>query len=37
MKSLGQRDCWIFDMDGTLTVSMHDFAASSGCRLASQF
>jgi HAD superfamily hydrolase (TIGR01509 family) len=25
MKSLGQRDCWIFDMDGTLTVSMHDF------------
>jgi HAD superfamily hydrolase (TIGR01509 family) len=20
-----QRDCWIFDMDGTLTVSIHDF------------
>jgi HAD superfamily hydrolase (TIGR01509 family) len=22
---LHQRDCWIFDMDGTLTLSMHDF------------
>jgi len=25
MTSLGERDCWIFDMDGTLTVSIHDF------------
>lgn len=25
MKHLAQRDAWIFDMDGTLTVSMHDF------------
>jgi HAD superfamily hydrolase (TIGR01549 family) len=24
---LRQRDCWIFDMDGTLTISNHDFAA----------
>ncbi len=23
---LKQRDCWIFDMDGTLTLSIHDFA-----------
>jgi HAD superfamily hydrolase (TIGR01509 family) len=22
---LKQRDCWIFDMDGTLTLSIHDF------------
>jgi HAD superfamily hydrolase (TIGR01509 family) len=22
---LHQRDCWIFDMDGTLTLSIHDF------------
>jgi HAD superfamily hydrolase (TIGR01509 family) len=25
--SLKQRDCWIFDMDGTLTLSIHDFEA----------
>ena len=24
---LSARDCWIFDMDGTLTVSAHDFEA----------
>ena len=24
---LSERDCWIFDMDGTLTVSVHDFDA----------
>jgi HAD superfamily hydrolase (TIGR01509 family) len=24
---LSQRDCWIFDMDGTLTLSIHDFEA----------
>lgn len=24
---LGQRRCWIFDLDGTLTVAQHDFAA----------
>jgi HAD superfamily hydrolase (TIGR01509 family) len=24
---LRQRDCWIFDMDGTLTVANHDFEA----------
>jgi HAD superfamily hydrolase (TIGR01509 family) len=23
--SLDRRDCWIFDMDGTLTISIHDF------------
>jgi HAD superfamily hydrolase (TIGR01509 family) len=23
--SFDQRDCWIFDMDGTLTLSIHDF------------
>jgi HAD superfamily hydrolase (TIGR01509 family) len=23
--SFDRRDCWIFDMDGTLTVSIHDF------------
>ena len=23
--SFERRDCWIFDMDGTLTVSIHDF------------
>jgi HAD superfamily hydrolase (TIGR01509 family) len=23
--SFAQRDCWIFDMDGTLTISIHDF------------
>jgi HAD superfamily hydrolase (TIGR01509 family) len=24
---LRQRDCWIFDMDGTLTIANHDFEA----------
>lgn len=24
---LSSRDCWIFDMDGTLTIEAHDFAA----------
>jgi HAD superfamily hydrolase (TIGR01509 family) len=24
---LGRRRCWIFDMDGTLTVAVHDFEA----------
>jgi HAD superfamily hydrolase (TIGR01509 family) len=24
---LNDRDCWIFDMDGTLTLSIHDFEA----------
>ena len=24
---LGQRRCWIFDLDGTLTVAQHDFTA----------
>jgi beta-phosphoglucomutase-like phosphatase (HAD superfamily) len=23
--SFDRRDCWIFDMDGTLTISIHDF------------
>jgi phosphoglycolate phosphatase-like HAD superfamily hydrolase len=23
--SFARRDCWIFDMDGTLTISIHDF------------
>jgi HAD superfamily hydrolase (TIGR01509 family) len=23
--NLAQRTCWVFDMDGTLTVAMHDF------------
>ncbi|MGB3293256.1 MAG: HAD family hydrolase [Phormidesmis sp.] len=27
--SLHQRTCWIFDMDGTLTESLHDFPAIS--------
>jgi HAD superfamily hydrolase (TIGR01509 family) len=27
MLNLTDRDCWIFDMDGTLTIANHDFAA----------
>lgn len=27
MLKIADRDCWIFDMDGTLTVANHDFAA----------
>lgn len=27
MVDLRERDCWIFDMDGTLTVAVHDFEA----------
>jgi hypothetical protein len=23
--SFDRRDCWIFDLDGTLTISIHDF------------
>ena len=26
MLNLTDRDCWIFDMDGTLTIANHDFA-----------
>lgn len=26
-KALTERDCWIFDMDGTLTLGIHDFDA----------
>jgi HAD superfamily hydrolase (TIGR01509 family) len=27
MLKIADRDCWIFDMDGTLTIANHDFAA----------
>lgn len=27
MRALRDRPCWVFDMDGTLTVPMHDFDA----------
>jgi HAD superfamily hydrolase (TIGR01509 family) len=27
MLTLSDRDCWIFDMDGTLTIANHDFKA----------
>lgn len=26
-RALRERDCWVFDMDGTLTLAVHDFEA----------